>query len=831
MLPKYININEISFYHVSTGAFEALLNNTNTQPTPTFTLVGDVATSMFERLELSSGIDHKFANGILVLKDRGDIIGKLNPSGKDIIKISIAPDPLTTTEGESEGLETYYVVSETEYSNAATDRKYSKLITFKLLSINFYKNLKAINTNTLSADLSVLKYGTIDYSNKIFDKICEDVTFIFQPSEFDTTTQYYLKNKNLIFPNNRITDDSPFAHLEYMSKYAMGDNLFPSFYVYEDVNTFLNFVNILPTEPIEHPTTYIVGNINTFPGREVPFELVSIKNFSFSRLISGGALSSYYECVYPDFSNYYFDYLGNKSFVRKNIEFDITELNTGFNNLSEDYDRGISYTFADTPLEFSSFTCNETDPETGQCLSGVTTSFSIQQSYPAYIPMKRFVDDKPYGYYDSSYLNTNYDPSFNNFLNIDSTKTTDKLYQTMFDIFPFTDDDLTEDNSPGITNSIGMVRKIIEILNLNESAKKIYRKKIELKEKFNVFKYVLCCLLGDDEDANTIDAVVKYHSVLTNSTDTKHPVYLYTFKQIEYIPLDFNIFFNSIDTNLSGFTLIQGSSTALRGVTMSGITLDLSKYDSFYWPTGIVTTQFNINLGMAGLAAGLTRSNIHFLVAGLKDGVTGYCFNTNETMNFHVNVPVDNPGSAIDPNFTYFSNGLTLGATGFFYGGSGYDLSLKQLILRQIGSGGIVTDTFALNDYRIMPIGCIKQNWSLDNANEFLAGQSQLTTTKCNIRSREHITKIFRKDLKNIKGISGLTYTCVGVTAIADGRTSNFIICPNTNYYTFDVQNSIDGFCGIECELSDNKNPIVGFTASPQSDPFKFIRPYPIGYT
>lgn len=822
MLPKYININEISFYHVSTGAFEALLLDKDIDDTPTFTLAGDVATSMFERLELSSGIDHKFANGILVLKDRGDIIGKLNPSGKDIIKISIAPDTFTPTQDESEGLVTYYVVSETEYSTAATDRKHSKLIIFKLLSINFYKNLKAINADTQNANLSVLKYGTIDYSNKIFDTICADVKFIFNPSEVTTNTQYYLKNKNLIFPNNRITDDSPFAHLEYMSKFAMGDTPFPSFYVYEDVNTFLNFVNILPEQVIEHPTTYIIGNINTLPNRELPFELVSTKNFSFSRLISEGALSSYYECVYPDFSNYYFDFLGNKSFIKKNIEFDITELNVDFNKLSKDYDRGISYTFPDTPLEFTSFTCAEQNPETGECLKGVTTSFSIPQSYPAYIPMKRFVDNKPYGYYDSNYLNLTYDPSFNNFLNIDSTKTTDKLYQTMFDIFPFTDEDLTGNNSPGITNSIGMMQKIIEILNFNESAKKIYRKKIELKEKFNVFKYVLCCLLGEDEDANTIDAVVKYDRVFTNSLDCKHPVYLYTFKQIEYVPLDFNIFFGSLDRKLTGMTLVPGTLIALRGVTISGITLDESKYDSFYWPTGNVTTVFDIEEGMKGLAAGISMANVHFVIASLKNGVTGYCFNTNEMVNFHVPVG-DNPASAIDTTYRFFSNGLTFGATGIFYGGSGYDLSQKQLVLRQIGAGGIVTDTFALNDYRIMPIGSVKENWSVDNGDEFLATATPSPTTRCNIRTRNHITRITRKNLKNIRGLTGLTYTCVGITAIVDGVTKNFNICPNTKYYIFDAQNAIEGFCGIECEVSGNANPILGITSSLQADPFMFI--------
>lgn len=824
MIPKYVNISEISFYHYSTGAFDALLEDRDIDPTPTFVFAGDKATSLFERLELSSGIDHKFANGILVLRDRGDIIGKLNPSGKDIIKIAVSPDNITSTEGESDGLELYYVASETIYSSPATDRKNTKLVTFKLLSINFYKNLRAINTSSTTPDLSALKYGVIDYSHEIFNKLCEDVGFIFFPSEFQTETQYYLKNKNLIYPNNRITDDSPMAHLLYMSNYAMsGPDRFPSFFVYEDVDTYLNFVDILPTDPapIEHNTTYIVGNINGIDGKEVPFELQSTKNFSFSQLISDGALSSYYECVYPDFNNYYFDFLGNKSFVRKNVEFDITQLGS-FNSISSPLDRGISYSFADEPLEFTSFTCEDTDPETGECLSGTTSTVSIPQNYKSYIPAKRFADDKPYGYYDSTYLNLSHDPSFNNYINVDSTKTTDKLFQTMFDIFPYTDDELDEDSAPTISDSIEIISKINEILSGNEIAKKIYKEKIELKEKFNVFKYVLCCLLGEDEDANTIDAVVKYDRVFTNSLDCKHPVYLYTFKQIEYVPLDFNIFFGSLDRKLTGMTLVPGTLTALRGVTISGITLDESKYDSFYWPTGNVTTVFDIEEGMKGLAAGISMANVHFVIASLKNGVTGYCFNTNEMVNFHVPVG-DNPASAIDTTYRFFSNGLTFGATGIFYGGSGYDLSQKQLVLRQIGAGGIITDTFALNDYRIMPIGSVKENWSVDNGDEFLATTTPSPTTRCNIRTRNHITRITRKDLKNIRGLTGLTYTCVGITAIVDGVTKNFNICPNTKYYIFDAQNAIEGFCGIECEVSGNANPILGITSSLQADPFMFI--------
>jgi hypothetical protein len=46
----------------------------------------------------------------------------------------------------------------------------------------------------------------------------------------------------------------------------------------------------------------------------------------------------------------------------------------------------------------------------------------------------------------------------------------------------------------------------------------------------------------------------------------------------------------------------------------------------------------------------------------------------------------------------------------------------------------------------------------------------------------------------------------------------------------FDVQNAIDGFCGIECEQSDNIAPIFG-TQSVQTDPMRFIRPLPTGYT
>lgn len=796
MLPNFIKIREISFYHYSTQAFETVLSGDTDIGDPTFTFVSDsVSRSMFERLEFSSGIDNIYANGILVLRDRGDIVGKLNPSGKDIIKVVITSDS-----DASEEIQQYYVASECSYSSGATDRKHTKLVTFKLLSLNLYRNERAIN----SLNVTELKYGFIDNSNLMFNRICTNAGFYYSDTGTgpSTRTCYYLKNKNLIYPNNRITDDSPMSHLLYMSKYALPqnpENNYPSYFVYDDANTRLQFKNIIPDQTDTYEKKFIIGNINTIQDKEVPFEIKPTKQFSFSELINSGALSSYYECVFPDFYKLYIDFLGNTEYVKTNIEYNITDLNPNFANLCSVNDRALSYTLLNEVIE------------------GVTFFYS------AYIPTKRFVDNKPYGYYDTTYLNLPYEPVFNVYANIDSPKTTLKIYQTMFDIFPYTDDFLDSTNAPNISSSKAMISKIVQILENVENAKKTYHNTIALKEQYNVFKYVLCCLEGegpDDDAAAAFDAVVKYDSVLTNSTDTKHPVYLYKFKEVEFVPIDFDVFFKGYDTSLSGITIIGGS---LTGVAIQGITLDISKYDSFYWPTGAVTTVFDITLGMAGVADTAKKYNIHYIIAGKKDGRSGYCFNTNEMMNFHIDT------SSLGNSYTYLNNGITLGATGFYYGGSGYDLSLKQLILRTNTSGTIV-DTFAFNDYRIMPIGCNKQNWSLENGGEYTDPPVQASNTKCNIRSRHHVTKITQKNITGLNGLTGLTYTCVGITALVAGVAQNLTICPNTKYYLFDVQNAIDGFCGIECEQSDNTNPIFGIQ-SIQTDPFKFINSLPTGYT
>jgi hypothetical protein len=826
MLPNFIKIREISFYHYSTNAFETILTEGTEIGEPTFIFVGDsVSRSMFEKLEFSSGIDHIYANGILVLKDRGDLVGKLNPSGKDIIKVVI-----TTDGDESESITQYYVASEVVYSSAATERKYTKLITFKLLSPNLYRNERAVN----SQDTTELKYGFIDNSNLMFNRICDNVGFYHNPSlgidgtETATTrTYYYLKNKNLIYPNNRITDDSPMSHLLYMSKYALPidpENMYPSYYVYEDANTSLQFKNILPENvgAVTYPTKFIVGTVNTIQGKEVPFDITPTKSFSFSELLNSGALSSYYECVFPDYYKYYMDFLGNSEFIKTNIEYNITDLNPMFEDLCSPADRGLSYTFNDGVIEQTTEVCIAYNPETDECTQYQTETIGVTQYYVAYIPTKRLADNKPYGYYDSTYLNLSYEPVFNVFANVESTKSTTKVYQTMFDIFPYTDDSLTPQTAPGITSSKSMISKIIDVLYGAELAKKTYHETITLKEQYNVFKYVLCCLEGEGPDVDgSFDAVVKYNRVFTNSSDTKHPVYLYTFKEVEFVPIDFNLFFSGYDRSLAGITIIGGS---LAGVTIQGITLDHSKYDSYYWPTGTVTTVFDITLGMAGVLDTSKKHNIHFILAGKKDGRSGYAFNTNEMMNFHINP------SSLGSTFTFTNNGITLGATGFYYGGSGYDLTLKQLILRTVGATGAFTDTFAFNDYRIMPIGANKQNWSVENGGEYVDPPTQQLNTKCNIRSRHHVTKVTQKNITGLQGLTGLTYTCVGITALVDGITENLTICPNTKYYMFDVQNAIDGFCGIECEESDNIAPIFG-TQSLQSDPMRFIKPLPTGYT
>ena len=820
MLPNFIKIREISFYHYSTNAFELVLSDNTDIGDPTFTFVSDsVSRSMFERLEFSSGIDNIYANGILVLRDRGDIVGKLNPSGKDIIKVVITSD-----DDASEQIEQYYVASECSYSSGATDRKHTKLVTFKLLSLNLYRNERAIN----SPNITELKYGFIDNSNLMFNRICNNAGFYYSDTGTgpSTRTCYYLKNKNLIYPNNRVTDDSPMSHLLYMSKYALPadpENNYPSYFVYDDANTSLQFKNIIPEDPeaVTYQKKFIIGNINTIQDKEVPFEIKPTKQFSFSELINSGALSSYYECVFPDFYKPYIDFLGNTEYVKTNIEYNITDLNPDFANLCSVNDRGLSYTLVDEVVQQTVQVCIESDIETGECIEFQDQVIGVTLFYSAYIPTKRFVDDKPYGYYDTTYLNLPYEPVFNVYANIDSPKTTLKIYQTMFDIFPYTDDFLNSTNAPGITSSKAMISKIVQILDSVENAKKTYHETITLKEQYNVFKYVLCCLEGEGpDDGAAFDAVVKYDRVLTNSSDTKHPVYLYTFKEVEFVPIDFNVFFSGYDTSLSGITIIGGS---LAGVTIQGITLDISKYDTFYWPTGAVTTVFDITLGMAGVADAAKKHNIHYILAGKKNGRSGYCFNTNEMMNFHIN-PI-----SLGNTYTFLNNGITLGATGFYYGGSGYDLSLKQLILRT-NTGGTIVDTFAFNDYRIMPIGCNKQNWSIENGGEYTDPPVQANNTKCNIRSRHHVTKITQKNITGLDGLTGLTYTCVGITALVAGVTQNLTICPNTKYYLFDVQNAIDGFCGIECEQSDNTNPIFGIQST-QSNPFSFIKPLPTGYT
>jgi hypothetical protein len=230
---------------------------------------------------------------------------------------------------------------------------------------------------------------------------------------------------------------------------------------------------------------------------------------------------------------------------------------------------------------------------------------------------KRVYDEEKFGYFDYGFNNSFYsEPSY--FYNTDAgiTKTdstsnrrTSMLWQNMFDIDEESPLDADDD-----TKNIG---KLYITLKKNKSTlASVYFKLRNLKEQWNIFKYVICCLR--QESIFDFWAIVRPKSI----DPAKTGINTYSFQEVYFIP-KFGI--SQITSKVDFF---KGVTLEAKGLTSLGSPLNAVPTSGFTFMVpiqniGTNQTAFNIN-EIRNFTAEIAGINYAYAGPGTNMNVTGY---------------------------------------------------------------------------------------------------------------------------------------------------------------------------------------------------------------
>jgi hypothetical protein len=257
-------------------------------------------------------------------------------------------------------------------------------------------------------------------------------------------------------------------------------------------------------------------------------------------LENSGAFCSFYERLEPDFTNPYFDYTDNGVAIKKyNVVYRIHE------HFPE-----ANYNFYQVASEPTDFT-NTSDII--QKDDSLVEYFNSQKGVTLTTYTKRVFDEGRYGYFDFTYNNSSLHEHSYGFhteygITVDELsgdRNTQLMWQTMFDI---------EEFNPVINASSGsknIAQIYIDLKKTLRSKKEIYLNLIRLKEKWNIFKYVVCCL--NDGNDTFWALITGYQEITDDNSYTKAKAFRYAWKEVQFTPskLDYGASNSTLDFDLS----------------------------------------------------------------------------------------------------------------------------------------------------------------------------------------------------------------------------------------------------------------------------------------
>jgi hypothetical protein len=501
----------------------------------------------FESLTIEEGILNVIPSGTLVLRDEGDLISDFNFTGKDKFYLRIKDSG--DNEIELSNYYVYQVARATDYQK----RNDPRFVTIKFIHESFFFNERSIFE--FEEDIKpISKKGKEDsWVGQIFAKYFPEDWERDTAYASDTKNYAWLKHKNLVYPNGRKADQTKILNLlNYFAENANVDNDPPraDFFFWKDL-TGVNFLSLgdeIDASETPEGRYGVYDRDSIAPDGIVKIDDISVFNFSFMDLETSGAFQSYYERVDPNLDQPHFYLMDSTNSLKtKIINFNFLDYYPGFvDYLDKPEDKKGSEPIGGESWEPDGNIANYEIINFG----GQEIDISALQGATAVRYTKRLYDEEKFGYFDHSF-NNNYDDEPKYFLNTDAgitfndfsnNRTTYKLWQTMFDI--------DEESPIDIDDSTKNIGKLFVTLKKSKrDAANTYFKLRNLKEQWNIFKYVVCCIRKPQKEEFWA-LLTGYSSV--NESYTKAKAYKYDWKEIFFLPTGITGITLSKDINIKG---------------------------------------------------------------------------------------------------------------------------------------------------------------------------------------------------------------------------------------------------------------------------------------
>jgi len=588
----------------------------------------------FERLSIEEGIMSVIPHGTLVLRDVGDLISDFNFTGKDKFYLKIEDSG-----GNQIELSDYYVYQvarATDYQKKGETR----FATIKFIHESYFFNERSVFD--FEEDIKpISKQGNEDnWVGKIFQEYFPKDYNAGKAYASNTKNYAWLKHKNLAFPNGRKTDQTKILNLlSYLAENANADDDPPraDFFFWKDL-TGVNFLSL--GDEIDASTTpearYGVYDRNSIaPDGIVKIDDISVLNFSFMDLETSGAFQSYYERVDPNLDQPHFYLMDSTNSLKtKIINFNFLDYypSSFFVDETEQGSQGDIVWNPNSDIanfEIINFGEQQIDISTSQGAKSVKYT-------------KRVYDEEKFGFFDLSYNNSEYhEPSY--FYHTDggitltdfkSSRRTGMVWQTMFDI--------DEENPLDTEQDKNIAKVYIQLKKDKINAANIYFYLRNLKEQWNIFKYVICCLR--QESSFDFWAIVRPKNIAPSKTG----INTYNFQEVYFIP-KFGI------PGISGkVDFSKGLTLEAKGLTSLGSPLNAVPTSGFTFMVpiqniGTNQTAFNIN-EIRNFTAQIAGINYAYAGPGTNMNVAGY---PDEFKNIPIGSNLGIPPSQSGQGFLY----------------------------------------------------------------------------------------------------------------------------------------------------------------------------------
>jgi hypothetical protein len=608
-------------------------------------VINNQSNGYLEQLTFDESIFGTIPSGTLILRDPGDMIGDFNFTGKDLIEINI-----TDRFGENIDLPFYYVYQAARATDYA-DRTQPRLVILKFIHESYFFNerLPFKFEEDIKDICKATPEGTFDGDNWV-QKLFEQY-FIDEEYNLSSTENYaWLKPRPMTYPSGRVVDHSKvLTLLNYLAENANTkkeeDKTRADFFFWKDLKS-TNFISL--GELIKEESKMDFGiqardSLDTIDekGRQKIDSVRFHPALSLMELENSGVFASYYERIAPNLSNPFFNY--------SDYGVGITKSNILF-KIEEHFPEDIYKIYEKAPATQNPFEPGLVDNLIqGDQLNLEFYDTVVGTTMAAYT--KRFYDDGKFGYFDSAFYNNSvYEPTYGFYTEQGVTaeevmghRQTQLMWQTMFDIEEFNPvvGQITTDPGGGLgdggldsgggfppelfTSSLeatdtidkNIAKIYIDIKKTAAQKRATYLALRRIKEKWNIFKYVVCCL-----DANT-----SFWALITGASaikgegqtepNTRAKAYRYSWQEVEFIPI-----------RIAGVTLNGSTCTPTDQIAGTEIC------------EACDVTCNGQTFGFEGAEYEYTESNPGFKVVSFQWGRSGgytqgfEAFNINEVMNF-----------------------------------------------------------------------------------------------------------------------------------------------------------------------------------------------------